>query len=452
MEEEISVPESFIELIKPVVGTELDLFIKELHTEPTASIRINPKKHYERDLSERVPWTTHGRYLSERPSFTLDPSLHAGAYYVQESSSMFLEQAVRSSVDLSKPLRVLDLCAAPGGKSTHLLSLLSSEALLVSNEVIKSRASILSENLQKWGYPNVVVTQNDPSDFSKLTGFFDLIVVDAPCSGEGLFRKDREALKHWSKENVELCALRQQRILFDVWPSLKTGGTLVYSTCTYNQKEDENVLNEFQRKHNIEFQRITHEDGWGIEEYDDQGVIGYRLLPHKVRGEGFFISSFKKLEDQDSVNLKTKQTFEYASSGTISKISNWLSDPGRYSFISLNDLIIAVRHSHLREIEFLNSNLRLLNKGTALARDKHGKLVPEHAAALSTIIDQSQFQAIELTREDAIKYLQKEPFQMDSAQKGFVLMTYNQNGIGWINQLEKRFNNLYPANWRIRMR
>ena len=384
VEKKSSVPESFVELIKPVIGAELDLFLKELDTEPTVSVRINPTKYQSSDLTDRVPWAANGRYLSERPSFTLDPSLHAGAYYVQESSSMFLEQVVKATVDLSKPLRVLDLCAAPGGKSTHLLSMLSSEALLVSNEVIKSRASILSENLQKWGYPNAVVTQNDPSDFSKLSGFFDLIVVDAPCSGEGLFRKDLEAVKHWSKENVELCALRQQRILSDVWPSLKTGGTLVYSTCTYNQVEDENVLNEFQRKHDVEFQTIALEDTWGIQEYNHQGVVGYRLLPHKVRGEGFFISSFKKLENQDSLQLKTRRTLEPASSDTIAKISKWLREPDSYAFISLDDLVIAITHSHLHEIGFLNSHLRLINKGIALARDKHGKLVPEHAAALST--------------------------------------------------------------------
>ncbi len=174
-----------------------------VHTQPSpVSLRINPARTFALASSAAIPWTQYGYYLQERPVFTLDPALHAGAYYVQEASSMFLEQAVRQHVPTDEPVRVLDLCAAPGGKSTHLASLLNAESLLVSNEVIRSRASILAENIQKWGSNNVVVTNNDPEDFTKLSGFFDVIVVDAPCSGEGLFRKDAGAMTEWSEDAV----------------------------------------------------------------------------------------------------------------------------------------------------------------------------------------------------------------------------------------------------------
>src|ERR1044071_5586576 len=198
---------------------------------------------------DKIPWTEYGHYLSQRPSFTFDPLFHAGCYYVQEASSMFLEQALKQTIDLSKPLRVLDLCAAPGGKSTHILSLISKDSLLVSNEVIRSRAKILKDNIVKWGYSNVVVTNNDPKDFQRLENHFDVIVVDAPCSGSGLFRREPEAIEEWSINNVQLCCQRQQRILADIIPALKGGGILIYSTCSYSPQEDEQIVqwmrNEF---------------------------------------------------------------------------------------------------------------------------------------------------------------------------------------------------------------
>ena len=206
-------------------------FQLSLQESSPTSIRLNPLKK-SKVPEKKIPWTETGYYLEQRPRFTLDPLFHAGAYYVQEASSMLMEQGVRQSMDVTQPILALDLCASPGGKSTHLLSLLSADSFLVSNEVIRARASVLSENIQKWGYENVLVTNNDPIDFQLLPGFFDLIVVDAPCSGEGLFRKDQAAMKEWSVDNVQLCAQRQQRIVADVWPSLKEEGILLYSTCT----------------------------------------------------------------------------------------------------------------------------------------------------------------------------------------------------------------------------
>src|SRR5690606_4280290 len=205
------------------------------------SIRLNPFKPTELDfyLSEQVQWCDRGYYLANRPQFTLDPLFHAGAYYVQEASSMFIAHIIQTLGLDKEALFAADVCAAPGGKSTLLNSYLHPNSLLLSNEIIKSRSIILQENLTRWGASNVVVSNNDPSAFRRLPGFFDLLLVDAPCSGSGMFRKDEDAIDEWSEANVKLCSERQQRILSEVLTALKTNGYLIYSTCSYSQEENE---------------------------------------------------------------------------------------------------------------------------------------------------------------------------------------------------------------------
>src|SRR5687768_8055824 len=250
-------PQAFKKREQAHLGNQWDDFVNA-HLQPSPiSIRLNPHKLSSETLLPSIPWTQYGKYLNDRPSFTLDPTFHGGKYYVQEASSMFLEQAFNQTTETTAPLDILDLCAAPGGKSTHLLSLMNQDSLLVSNEVIQSRAAILSENIQKWGYCNVAVTNNDPKDFQRLAGFFDVVVVDAPCSGEGLFRKDPTASKEWSEDAVALCSKRQQRILNDVWPALKTGGVLIYSTCTYNEMENEENLKMLRERYEPESISLT---------------------------------------------------------------------------------------------------------------------------------------------------------------------------------------------------
>lgn len=251
----MQIPGKLVASLQGIKGFDKTSFIEVHNTgQQVTSIRINPKKlpqdqkndyssqvipHLAINNRQKVSWSTHGYYLSERPSFTLDPFFHAGAYYVQEASGMFLEQAIRQTIDLSRSIKVLDLCAAPGGKSTLIESLISDKSLLVSNEVIKSRASVLEENITKWGAQNAIVTNNDPVSFKWLDNYFDVIVVDAPCSGSGLFRKDAKAIDEWSEDNVQLCSQRQQRILADVYPALKKDGILIYSTCSYSSEENE---------------------------------------------------------------------------------------------------------------------------------------------------------------------------------------------------------------------
>ena len=262
-------PAQLIQSLEGVIGFDKDAFEKVHYSgEQITSVRLNPVKpsvfHYPDIALTPIPWAETGYYLSQRPSFTFDPLFHAGCYYVQEPSSMFLEQALRQTVDLTKPLKVLDLCAAPGGKSTHIQSLISAESLLVSNEVIKARAGVLKQNIIKWGCSNIIVTNNDPQHFSRIEGFFDVMVVDAPCSGSGLFRRDEAAIDEWSLDNVQLCCGRQRRILADALPALHEGGVLVYSTCSYSKEENEDLMDWLVQECGLENLQLQVEKEWGI--------------------------------------------------------------------------------------------------------------------------------------------------------------------------------------------
>ena len=414
------------------------------------SVRLNPLKKNERlAAAPRVPWSEWGRYLSDRPVFTLDPLFHAGSYYVQEASSMFLGQAMKQSVDLEKPLNVLDLCAAPGGKSTHLLSLLSRESLLVSNEAIRSRASILSENIQKWGYPNAIVTNNDPADFQGLRGFFDVMVVDAPCSGEGLFRKDPLAAEEWSPENVQLCCARQKRIVASAWDALREEGVLIYCTCTYNESENEGNLAWLKQNHDVAFVKLSVDPSWGIEEVDQDGIIAYRFFPHKTKGEGFFISVIRKKESTRQAVLKGKAAFGLPPGKVSDRLKEWILGP--VSFFQFQDLVFFLPAFRTKEIEFALQHLRIVYAGTSLARVKHDKLIPEHALALSIDLNRQHFPGRAVAEADALRYLRRETIELEGADTGFTLLTFQGLPIGWANVLSNRVNNMYPQEWRIRM-
>jgi 16S rRNA C967 or C1407 C5-methylase (RsmB/RsmF family)/NOL1/NOP2/fmu family ribosome biogenesis protein len=447
----VILPTDFSSRIQTQLGNSFPEFENALQEPSPTSIRLNPNKRLVEHQGTQVPWSIEGRYLVERPVFTLDPAFHSGAYYVQEASSLFLEQALKQSADLSQPLKVLDLCAAPGGKSTHILSLLNSDSLLVSNEVIRARASILSENIQKWGHNNVLVTNNDPEHFKNLSAFFDVIVLDAPCSGEGLFRKDKNAMKEWSVNNVELCSQRQQRIIANVWPSLKQNGILIYSTCTYNEKENEDNLIWLKGQHDCEFVSLAIKEEWGIEESKKGKAIGYRFYPHKVKGEGFFLSVVRKTKPTAVIRIKSKPLLTVAPKKITERLVDWVKDFDEKEFIILDELICMIPKKKIAEFELLTSQLHTVLKGTAIATPKHEKLIPEHALALSIEINKGMFPQIELTRDDALAFLRKENLEVGIGQKGFTLISYQELPLGWVNLLGNRLNNLYPSNWRIRM-
>lgn len=445
----LQLPAEFEIYMTSRLGTAYPDFLRSLEDPPCVGIRYNPKKTSEFP-GEQVPWSQYGRYLRERPVFTLDPTFHAGAYYVQDASSMFLEQAVRHSVDLSKPLNVLDLCAAPGGKSTHALSLLSSKSLLISNETIRSRASVLLENIQKWGLDNVIVTSNDPSDFQRLTGFFDLIIADVPCSGEGLFRKEREAIKAWTSNNVEHCSLRQRRIISDVWPSLKVGGVLIYSTCTYNEKENIENLTWLESQHEVEFIQLSPMKDWGIETLEKGPCIGYQLYPHRVKGEGFFLAAIRKKEGR-LPSLQPKDSLKFPSPNQIKEFSNWITGAEMQCFFLHHQTVRMIPGEHKDDLQLALNNLNVLSAGTAVLEIKKNKFVPDHALALSIKIRKENFETLSLTREQALDYLRKNNLSVATTRIGFARIEFEGFGLGWVNVLQNRINNLYPASWRIRM-
>jgi len=433
------------------MGDEARILLEALATDSPTSIRINTAKFPAPAPLKKVPWASNGYYLEERPLFTLDPLLHGGAYYVQGASSMFLEEVVKQTADLNQPLKVLDLCAAPGGKSTLLASLLNKESLLVSNEVIKSRAEILAENLTKWGAPNVVVTNNDPRDFDRLQGFFDVVVVDAPCSGEGLFRKDPDAISEWSPDNANLCSDRQRRILMDVWPALKPGGVLIYSTCTYNPAENEQNIQWLSQQAQLEPLSLSVDPKLKIREVEAaDNIIGYQFMPHLTKGEGFFVCAVRKL-DGEEWQAPRKDKFPLAPTGKKEQagVTPWLTEERDY--FQHYENILALPPDNHSSWGAVIRELRIVQAGLLVAEVKKKNLVPAPALALSTIFRKEAFPSWELDLRQALQYLRKEEWPIDREKDGWQLMCYRQLPLGWIKRIATRFNNYYPLHWRIRM-
>jgi 16S rRNA C967 or C1407 C5-methylase (RsmB/RsmF family)/NOL1/NOP2/fmu family ribosome biogenesis protein len=444
-------PEALLEELKGVPGFDREAFL-EAHSRPAAvSVRLHPIKG--KGLfpeAGKVPWCDEGRYLVHRPVFTLDPLFHAGAYYVQEASSMFLDHMVRSLYPNRSNLRVLDLCGAPGGKSTLLASLLEPSSLLISNEVIRTRIPILEENIIRWGYTNNWVSGNDARDFGRLKGYFDLIVVDAPCSGSGLFRKDAHALNEWSEANVQLCAQRQERILADVWPALKEDGILIYATCSYSPQEDEEILDWLAKEFEVDALQVETKDEWGVVAVSSlkHNMRGYRFFPDKVGGEGFFIAAMRKTGQAEKMRADRfkskhdKQAWEQAK-----------------QLVSRDDLVciardknefVAVSSMHEEDISLLSKHIYLRKTGLSLGSWLPKDWIPAHELALSN--DRSAtIKTIALDKEHALKFLRKDDSLPLNAEKGWWLVTYGGLGLGWIKSLGNRFNNYLPKHWRIRM-
>lgn len=299
-----NLPSEFIEQTRQLMGeAECNALCRALQADEPVSIRTNTGKNAPAPpQAHPVPWTDNGFYLNRRPAFTFDPLFHAGFYYVQEAASMFIAQAVRRYVN--RPVVMLDLCAAPGGKSTLVRNCLPQGSLLVANEVMRARSQVLAENLIKWGNPEVIVTNNDPADFSRLEERFDVILTDVPCSGEGMFRKDDRAISEWSSEGVELCWKRQRRIVADIWPCLKQGGILIYSTCTFNREENEDNVAWIASTLGAEVLPVDTETEWGITgNLTGEDFPVYRFLPHHTSGEGLFVAVLRKKPDSEAGNF-----------------------------------------------------------------------------------------------------------------------------------------------------
>lgn len=461
----MQLPEAFIQSLQKIQGFDEKAFVDAHNDEKKiTSIRINPKKlavanidHCSFTIDQKIPWSTHGYYLTERPSFTFDPLFHAGAYYVQEASSMFLEQALVQTVDLNQPLRILDLCAAPGGKSTLIESLISDESILVSNEVIKSRVSVLEENVIKWGASNVIITNNDPITFQRLENYFDVIVVDAPCSGSGLFRKDIRAIDEWSEDNVQMCSQRQQRILADVYPALKKDGILIYSTCSYSEEEDECISDWLLNTFAVSSLQLSLGDetnglfGDIVETISKKhAAFGYRFFPDRIKGEGLFLACFRKLYgDTHQFKQPKKLKLEKVSGREDVQIRPWLKKDANVQLWKRGDIIFAFPTPLEKELlTIVSADIYIRTAGVVIGSMAGNELIPDHALALSTIIN-SELASVPLKKELALQYLRKEEVKTSLISKGWAVVQYEGTNLGWIKILSNRSNNYYPKEWRI---
>ena len=447
--------ETFKKYLQEAIGPQNALVAFSAFDAPASvSVRVNPFKKGCSFQGRVVPWSPYGIMLDDRPSFTLDPMFHAGAYYVQDSSSMFVGHVFReilADIDLpsSRPLRVLDLCAAPGGKTTDLAASLRERCgdnfILVANEVMKSRVGVLADNVALWGDPNVVVTSDDPRAFAPLSGYFDLVLADVPCSGEGMFRKDEQAQIQWSEDNVALCEARQRRIIADMWPCLSQGGVLIYSTCTFNRFENDG---------NVEW--IASELGADIipDSLAGDGILktgcGYSLVPGLVEGEGQYCAALRKTSRSEYVSEKAfkgsaMQKVLFLPEGTDDMFSV------RMKFAMKGDMLTAVPEIIAGDVASLRQCLHVISAGCAVGLMKGKILVPDADMALSIKLAEKAYPRAQVDRKTALAYLHRDSIILPDAPKGYVLVCHDGLPLGFVKNLGNRCNSLHPQSRRIRM-
>ena len=409
----MNLPKEFIDYTRHLMGEDLyAAFEKGMSEEPPVSIRINPFKadihHINIPLKdEDIEWCEYGIYLTKRPNFTFDPLLHAGLYYVQEASSMFVYHVLKQVV--KNKVLMLDLCAAPGGKTTCAMSALPQGSKMFSNEPIRQRSQILNENIQKFGVQDICVTNNYAKDYQKSKLMFDVILTDVPCSGEGMFRKDEGAINEWSTKNVNDCQKLQREIVSDIWDCLKPGGILIYSTCTFNAHEDEENVAWIADNLGADFINIETKAEWNITgSLIDKNPV-YRFIPGKTRGEGIFMAVLQKHGDYD----------------------------GKMSMSNIDAKALKLLH--------------VLYNGVEPDTIKGKQAIPHHSKAMSTYLDENEYAKVEIDYNQAIAYLRKEAITLNSeAPKGIVLLTYQRHPIGFAKNIGNRANNLYPQEWKIK--
>ncbi len=443
-------PPHFLQSLHGLPGFE-EVAFTAAHNQPApVSLRLHPLKGkglFEEE--KRIPWEPLGRYLPSRPVFARDPLWHAGGYYVQEASSMLAGWAFDRLFPQKSGLRVLDLCAAPGGKSTHLASLLPPDALLLSNEVIRTRAGILTENAVRWGYANHWVSSNDPAAFAALPYFFDCILVDAPCSGSGLFRKDPDAMTEWSPDAVQMCAQRQRRILHDVWPALRPGGVLLYATCSFSFEEDEAVIAALCREGNAEPVKLSLPVAWGLMEVETEtGAQGFRCYPDKVQGEGFFLSALRKKEERTTLPQAKKGRSRH--DALVWKKASHLLQPGDWVCLPQDKAFLAFPAPMEEDLRLLQSKLYLRKAGVDLGMPGAKEWIPAHGLSASVDVAED-VPAAALSLEEALRYLRCEDPGNGALQQGWLLATYEGRGLGWMKAVKGRINNYLPRNLRLRM-
>lgn len=484
----LDLPKAFAERMQQQLGAEYPAFLEALNAAPVVSLRLNPQKPGATfPDGSPIPWCDEGRYLPQRPQFFKDPLIYSGAYYVQEASSMLIAQMA----DFSKDMRILDLCASPGGKSTLLAAQMTPGSFLLSNEVVGTRARVLHEVMTRWGNPNTAVSCNHPRDFQAIENFFDLIVVDAPCSGEGMFRKDPAVIDTWKPSVVHSCAERQRDILAKVIQALKPGGRLIYSTCTYNEEENEQIVQWLLDHDPGQFQIVPHEfpASWGLSPgvtagYSADMRYTYHCFPHKVKGEGFFLACLEKLRPahKDGTGMHTQKAKfrnekfrkgksksgrkgkggkyrDEAAQGKPKKelgksdfqlAATYLRHADLYELVGNNGAVEAIPKAMAADMQYLRDRLRLIKAGIALGIPQRGKFQPDHGLAMSEALA-AHVPVIEVDAGQAMRYLSRNELQFElPSEKGWSIVVHAGRNLGWIKVLDKRINNHLPKHLRIR--
>ncbi|MCM1450361.1 MAG: hypothetical protein NC082_08460 [Clostridiales bacterium] len=423
-------------------------------TAPTVSVRFNRRKVSQlpphvagEPLGKDVPWCDRGFNLARRPSFTLDPMLHMGLYYVQDASSMFIYHAIKEITrDIDHPVVYLDACAAPGGKTTAAIDSLPEGSLIVANEWDYKRAGILRENITKWGYGNTVVSRGDTARFRKLKSTFDIIAADVPCSGEGMMRKDPEAVAQWSPSLVHQCATRQREIIDNLWPALKEGGFFIYSTCTFNRLENEEIVQYMADTLGAEPVALSTLPQWDILPGIGTSVPCCRFMPHCVEGEGLFMAVMRKRSGVTAHGEGRQKPSRPAKNAV--KLPRWV--PDILSVKSIGDTLWGIEREWTPLVERLCSTLDVIAPGVELGVVKGRDLIPAQGAAMWTRLDTSLTECHEVDITAALNYLRRDTLTLsEGTPRGHVLLTHHGMPLGWVKNLGNRANNLYPAPWRI---
>lgn len=480
--ENIDLPVRFVELMSCGFPKEVvERYFSCFNAQASPAVRFNPLKLGENswdsicerfgylNIASHVEWCSDedlnmakGVYLRERPNFTLDPFFQGGAYYVQDASSMFLNivyNAIKAQRDSFVNMRgaesrtLLDLCAAPGGKTTHLATLFP-DSLIIANEVIRGRAAILADNVAHWGASNVVVTNSDPAEFSRCDISFDLVLVDAPCSGEGMFRKEPKSLEQWSLDNVKLCAERQRRIIADIWDRLAPGGYLVYSTCTFNHFENDD---------NLEFIISLGGERVDCGAFADSRMIigtkggGYQFVPGTVDGEGQYFALVRKrfiygAEPDSQRGTWKKRRVKLPQSPKLPPLERLLGPETvmetKGNFVKICRAVLYERMKNIEEC------LKVIHSGVMVAELRGKELMPHADLALSEYAADFYrlFPRYDANEEIAVKFLCKESFVLNDAPMGFLTIVYKGIPLGFVKNIGSRINNLLPVSRRIRIK
>ena len=441
----MNLSENFIKQLRGLMPDECEPLVDAITaTEPSVAVRVNDARGITvPEECRRVPWCEWGFYLDGRPAFTFDTDWHAGGYYVQDASSMFIAHVIKHLIH--KPVRYLDLCAAPGGKTTAAIQALPQQSLVVANEIVPPRARILADNIIRWGNPRCVVTSNAPAQLGKLTHFFDVIAADVPCSGEGMMRKDDEAVTQWFPTLVTQCAQRQREILTDAWQALRPGGLLIYSTCTYNRQENEEIAEFIVHELGATSLEVPVEASWNIHPAIGSDNHCHRFMPHRVDGEGLFMAAFSKNGDSPRQDIRIKEKSAKKGDETI---KNWLSSPEDFFIEEQGDFSVAVPLDIRREVAALRYSLNVLHAGVELATLMGRKTVPHPALAMSLARVEGAFPTCEVDYPTALRYLRGESITVNGP-RGYILVAHERAVLGFANNLGNRANNLYPKSLRI---